>query len=236
LKECRLGLEKDPENKELLELRKQAVARGARWGVVKKGQTKIYNKAGKHIATSAPGTLVEIPDRRKTGRRGRLCCNIVSGERAPHPVYIDSRDLDIFEGVLSQVSEAERTLRTRRAVLAVEIIRMEREIARDANRKNPHADQYAAVKKRYDEFWAKVKDLQAKRDAALGEARIKYADQLRELKGEDVILGREMKDIENKFNAWESHRADVVSSGDVQLQRAELASIDSRLKALEAGQ
>jgi hypothetical protein len=236
LKECRLGLVKDPGNGELLRLRQKAVARGACWGVVKHDQTKIYNKAGKYIGTCAAGSLVEIPDRTKSGKGGRLCCNIVSGVRSPKPVYIDADALDVVEGLISQAGDGEKNLRVRRAVLASEISKIERDIARDASRKNPHADEYAAAKKKYDEFWAKVKNLQTKRDGAVGAARMRYVEQLRELKGQDVVLGREMTEIENKHKAWELHRADVVDGGDIQLQRAELASINDRLKALEAGQ
>lgn len=79
------------------------------------------------------------------------------------------------------------------------------------HRENPYAEEYAAAKAAYEEYWRLVRELTAKRDAASGAERIRYSNQLREMRAENTRLSNALQAAGKKFKNWREEQSE--SSG-----------------------
>ena len=101
---------------------------------------------------------------------------------------------------------------------------------------NPHADAYEQAKLAYDRYWKKANALQAKWESAEGGDRMRYFDELRSLKGEDIRVGKAYERAKANYEAWKRQNPEPPSTAISHraLLQSELAKIDRKLDDLGA--
>ena len=72
---------------------------------------------------------------------------------------------------------------------------------------NPYAREYAAIKAEYEGFTKKVRQLQATRDSAQGDARMRHIDTLRLMKAQGIALRTALETAERKYESWNAAHA-----------------------------
>lgn len=146
-----------------------------------------------------------------------------SGERGPEnttaPVVPTSR------------SEEEKRLRNREAELVAQLESAKRASASRPVPQNPHAQEYARARKAYDDFWKKAKDLEKKMNASTGAERIRYGDQLRLMKGEDIRIGQALQAAWKKLKDWQDKQTSNAGEEQIPSLDTELADVRNRLRA-----
>jgi hypothetical protein len=144
----------------------------------------------------------------------------------------------VGSGAVTQADEEmKKTLKARQAQLAEEIEKISNEHAADGNKENPYAAEYSAAKAAHKEFWAKVKKLTAKRDAAKGEERLKYIDELHKLKGQDLKVAEARDTAKKKYKDWENaNSADPAKNQRLADLESELADVQDKLYKIEDAQ
>jgi hypothetical protein len=207
--------------------------RPGHWAVVRHPRTPVYNEKGKFLTRLAPGVLADVKEIRMT-KSGDLALCRVPGERAVRgDVLISAADLDVQRGPLEAADKQVVDLRVGRAHLTVELAEMKQQAAGTLRTDNPYAAEYAATQKAYNTYWSKARDLQAKRDAATGDKREKFADELRGMKGEDFVVGQAMEGAKKKYDAWNAaHPRSPSASPEMRQIETNLANINTELKRI----
>jgi hypothetical protein len=84
----------------------------------------------------------------------------------------------------------------------------DRRHASSRQRENPYRDEYVAAKRRYVRFFKKTKELRLKRDRASGSTRVKYEDQLRQLKRKGIRLQQKYEAAARRYKEWEKKHSE----------------------------
>ena len=218
-------------------------ASGPRWGVIKVSEGHAYEVNGKFRQSLPAGTIVDVRDVRDTSA-GRLAICRLTDAVGPS-ILVPENELDLHPGRYSDASPAERRLRSRRAVVMARI-----EKARQAatppgpaedwlSKANPHADAYRKAKGELDALQRRAADVQARWDKATGGERMKYADELREMKTEQVRLETACRQVRSKAEEWAAahpvppaEATPPASPPESTPDEMELAEIDKQLKML----
>ena len=203
--------------------------------MVRNSTVKAYNDSGKFLRRLAAGTLVELSEVRPHGDGDLAVCSVDQGGRMVAGVLVRLRDIETRPGPLDAASDTEKELRSRRAMLADRLREASsRETAAAVDPPNPHADAYRSAKATYEEFWREVTALQRKRDAAQGAEHVRYSDMLRQMKGDDIRIGKAYEAAKERYDAWQPRPRAGRAEPDpaTARMRAELAAIDERLAAL----
>lgn len=212
-------------------------AQNVKWGVVKSAGASAFNKSGRFMHKIDPGTLVEISETKKLGKEKLVVCTVHYNGRKIPDVLMRTRDFNIRPGSLSQVSEEEKNLRAREVQLFLKIKERKNRLAAAQVRHNPYTKKYTAAKVAHKKYWEKARELQAKRDSARGADHVRYEDQLRKMKGEDIRLAQDIEEAKKKFDAWKARHARIPDSDPkIAALEAELEDVQSRLYTIEKQQ
>lgn len=203
-----------------------------KWAVVRGTNTKAYDSTGKFLRVVPPGTVVEIESYRTSNVGELAVCRIADAAAPTQPVLILTGNLDPIRTQNPSTAQREKELRAVRARLEAELAGL-----KEINTQNPHAQEYAAAKKAYDEFWSRVRELQAKRDSAVGDKRMQYSDELYKLKGRSVEVGRRYEAAKKKYEEWQRTATAVDKANDPRaiLLRTRLTEVERELSALTNG-
>ena len=130
------------------------------------------------------------------------------------------------------VGSLKQKLKAAEARLVNEINRLERELASDPRSRNPYAAEYRDALAAYMEFEKEAEKIRKKRDAATGDAHLRYEDQLRRLKAEDIRLGHEFSSAKQKYMAWNREHP---NGSRIDRLKSELSEVRARLKETDRG-
>ncbi|MFO7871619.1 MAG: hypothetical protein R6V03_09340 [Kiritimatiellia bacterium] len=185
------------------------------WGIVRLRRAEARDTSGTVAGTVPLGTLVDIYDVQTIRNTKYALCDAVYEGDQVCDILIAVDDLHVRPGPLAGTTAVEKKLRIELAGLLFEL----QKESRKQNNANPHADQYRRAKKEYDEFWAKVKTLQKKRDNSTGAEHMRCADQLRMMKGQDRIVHNNLKEARKKYEKWEEQHGTRANPRLDELQR-----------------
>lgn len=209
------------------------------WGVVRAVKAGVYDRKGKLIAKARAGTIVDVREKKRTKAGLVLVCRILENKADKTKDYVlRARDVEVRVGSYGKAGEKEKSLTIEVAELQAEIQASERVSVESDALDNPHRAAYLQAKKAYDRFWQKVKALEKQRDSATGDKRVAALDGLRELKGEDVRLGREFETVKSRYDAWNRTRSGPASaneSAETKTLRRRLAKARQELASVGAG-
>jgi tetratricopeptide (TPR) repeat protein len=232
---CDLALTANPKDTRALSLKQSISSQRAgytRWAVVKRPEIRAYDMKGMSVASFKSGSIVEISEIRKAADGELAVCRVVDPPFATSPVYMRVVDLNVVNGIYASVSEEEKTLRIRESTLMADIMRLTASLAESHDKDNPHAAEYQRARARYDAFWKKVNELSAKRDNSTGGERMRAIEELREMKGEDITVGKALEAAKKKCDEWtKSHPAQETSPA-IESIKADLANVRQQLAAL----
>lgn len=194
------------------------------WGVTEK-PASLYERNGKRLERQLPGgVLVEQVGTGNSSLGEVALCLIWEENRWQGPWLIDAANLFRFAGRRDEVDADELELLLRYCDLNGKIEERRQEILKGNIGDNPHFAPLRDLKLRYDASAARAKKLTAERDTAQGAERGQIADQLRQLKDEEVRLRRQIEELTVKYEDWK--RGNARPSAD--------PSQDARIKALTA--
>ncbi|NQT92378.1 MAG: hypothetical protein HQ559_06425 [Lentisphaerae bacterium] len=208
------------------------------WGVVRAGRSGVYDRNGKLVAKARAGTILDIREKKKTKAGLLLVCRILDAKADSTRDYVlRARDVEIREGSYADASEQEKSLTIEAAELEAEIAVSARSASAAVSADNPHRGPYLAAKKEYDKFWDRVKELERQRDTTTGDNRVAALDELRSLKGEDVLLGRKFEAAKRPYDKWNQAqpRPGNPDNGEIKALRSRLAKVRKKLTAVGTG-
>ena len=120
------------------------------------------------------------------------------------------------------------------ATLIAEIDHLRADQAKARMKDNPFKPAYDAAAASYNAYWAKVKQLQDKHRTATGEARVRLADDLKRMKGEDVRVGKALEDAKKKMTDWQDKNgAAPVTDPRIKSLQDQLAGLQVQIQSLD---
>jgi hypothetical protein len=200
------------------------------WGVVKVQSGTALDRSG-NVVGRAPGGLTLTVSSLFASASGQMAlCSAVTPSSLPPEFVMNAAEIELRAGAYADASDGERALVGRKATLEVNLGRAQRQADEAARGRNPFAAEYERAQAQYRTFWDRAKDLQAKRDAATGDARMRYGDELRMMKGRDIELGRNLKAAKEKYDAWNrDHSGAPAPDARTEAMKAEIARLDAEL-------
>ncbi len=202
---------------------------GARWGIVTMARTSYYSSKGKFMGHLPPGSLVDIVDIKRNNDDWLALCKSPENP-AGATVLVSAGHLEIYDGRVTALDRKLKALYVQRAQLKVEIETRRREARTAVRADNPHARIYASARKAHRAYWDKVEDLTAKRDASTGEAQMRYSNELRTMKGDDIRLGQAYESARDQYQAWNAaHPRPATDDEQTTRLVVELTRIEGRL-------
>ncbi len=209
-----------------------AVPANAQWAVVNAPQARTYTRDGKFAGRIDAGTLVDVVDVTASDVGDLAVCALRSGSLRGKEYVIRADELEIRPGSVAAAPEQERQLCAVRARLTAALVERRSQLEAMQESRNPHARDYTKAKDEYIAFWKDVKRLTALRDTSEGAKRVRYGDELRRMKDEEIALGTRYRTAKAKHEAWKAeHGADVDLSSDSVAQRiqTQMADVDEQL-------
>lgn len=202
-----------------------------RWGITRNAKARVYDLSGKYLRTIPAGVVLRIDGIRKSSAGLMALCSGMQDTRLAAPVLLKAADLELDDRELDTVNAGELALRSERGKLVASL-----EEARKApNPRNPFASEYATIKAKYLAYWKRVKDLQKKRDNSAESDHVAYADELRQLKGEDIRIGQAFEAAEKNYKDWNAaHPEAAASNPAIRALETDLAEIDTQIDAIAA--
>ena len=174
----------------------------AQWAVVIRSDAPVYSTAGKFQRRIAAGTLATVDDVQRTKSGEFAICRLEAQPLRSDPVLLRTSEIEILAGDLSTVGRREKELWAEKARLLARIAEAA-EAAKGAIRAdNPYAVEYTNKKKAYTQYWKRVKELQALRDKAADADHMMYEDELRSMKGRDILVGTAYEGIKRQYERW----------------------------------
>lgn len=135
----------------------------------------------------------------------------------------------------ARATEQRNNLLARQAELTAEIDRIKRKLSATPRAQNPYAQEYASAKAAHSRYWKKVRELQKKRDSAADADHVRYSDELRKMKGEDIRLGLALEAAKKQYVAWNADHTKISSNVELHALESELENIKRQLHAIETG-
>jgi hypothetical protein len=207
---------------------------GSRWATIKVPDAAAYTMKGKFVGTLKAGAILNIL-RTTNSAAGEVAVVLpdIPMDEEEKEVLILVKEMNVHPGLLSKVDPRGRELYVREAELQAKLRAMWYELSGKSKTGNPFAAEYLAAKDVYDRYWAKVRDLQAKRDKGDGAARMKYADELRAMKGDDVRVGLAFEAARKKHESWQNPAGKIeITSPEMEAMKKELAGVRDQLRQM----
>lgn len=220
-------------------------AKPAQWGVVMAAKAPAFGLNGAFRQHLPAGTIVDIAEVVESNEGQALRCRVA--DSTGPTIFVRARDVETVQGALASAGTQEKSLRKRRAELKcrIEALRNEPPAATGATAArgssgNPHAREYEKARAAQDAFRKKANDLVARMEASTGAERMKYADELRLMKGEEGPVAQAFETAKQAFDKWEAeHPAAAAEApateaaaadGEGAELAAELAKIEEELR------
>jgi len=206
------------------------------WGVTIAPKAPIYGTNGKLLGRVPAGSLLKVIRHKKTTSGDLVVCTIMLNGRKQAEAFIRLKDTTLHGGSLSATTSEERTLCIRHARLLADITAREKQLKDSAAGRNPHMKEYAKAAREYKQLATKANTLRKAYNSASGPRRMEIADELRNLKHDEVRISQAYKTAKKQKTAWQiEHPATEPDlDGDSQLQRLrqEVAAVEQKLTAL----
>ncbi len=205
----------------------------ARWGIVSSSKASYYTRKGKFLGHLSPGTALNIVKITQTKKGSIAVCRPFK-QSSSDIILINPEHLLFHNSDINNLSKELEHLYVQQAELTAEIATIKKQKAKELRRDNPYARKYAINKKEYHDYWQKVKDLTKKRDAASNAEHLKYADELRSMKGEDIIIANNLKQVKSDYYNWNiAHPLPENSDPKVNKLLTELDRIGNIISSME---
>lgn len=206
------------------------------WGiVVSNTNVPVISSSGEFLQLLPPGSTVDVISSSAT-TNGMLMCKVnIAGETTN--VLLPASAVYTRQGSISAVTEEHKFLITKIATLTTQINELKQQLdgAQDVRHLNPYAAEYESVKRSYEEFWRKVKELTAKRDSSIAGERMRYVEQLQRMKGQDIILAQKYKTAKEKYEQWNvTHDKITPAKRKLEQLEKQLAQYQERLNDIES--
>ncbi|MBL7114489.1 MAG: hypothetical protein ISS35_01875 [Kiritimatiellae bacterium] len=208
------------------------------WGVVTSDSAPAYTQDGNHFMDLSAGTLLTIHDHNRTQSGESVSIGRILGGNGTI-VMIRTSALDEQRGSLSTLSIDERKLRIRRAKLLAALHAQPEEQAagNGSHGSNPHTATYRKARKEYLAFGERVKELTESMNAATGAKRMNFANELRNMKGEDIRLKAAYDAASEQYKAWRNAHPRTAQNGARTTSsrrriEAEIADVERELRQL----
>lgn len=203
------------------------------WGIVSAPKASYYTTKGKFIGHLSPGTALNIIKITETGKGPIAVCRPFK-QSSSELILTNPDHLTIRHNNINKISKELEKMYVQHAQLKAEIDTIKKQKAKELRRDNPNARKYTICKKRYHDYWAKVEDLTKKRDTASGKKQMDYADELRLMKGEDIIIANELKEAKQEYNKWNlTHPRPENNNSEVNNLLTELSRIGKIISRME---
>lgn len=206
--------------------------KNGKWAVVKRSETRAYDMKGAAAASVKAGTVIDVSEIKKAADGELAVCRIVEPPFATAPLYMRVVDLILIDGAYATVDPNEKALRIREATLTADITRLTASLTESHERGNPHLAEYERARTRYDNFWAKVKELSKKRDDSTGGERMRAIEQLRAMKGEDVVVAKALESVKKKYEEWFKAHPPPETSPAIEAIKSDLANVRQQISSL----
>jgi len=236
MKECEASLASDAHNARALYLKRVIQARSRRWGVLKVA-TKGYDDAGNFIRDLRSGTRVDVSEIQRSPTAGELAvCKMTGDDGSVCEFLIPLKALDLRTGSQNSAKPEARALSAQRAKLLADLNQIKAEQAKSRMKDNPFKPEYDAAYTAYRAFWDKVKQLENQHKKATGEARVSIGDELRQMKGDDIRIGRAFEEAKKKMNEWQDKNGKPTETDPrIAALETQLADLQSKIDALDNG-
>jgi len=235
LKDCEAILKEVPDDAQVLEISKLATANGMRWGAVKISNAPAYDTSGKFLKAMPAGTMLDVANVIKTTREELALCSVATGGNSPAATFLmRCNDLTVNFGDVNKIPEEDQKLFKKEASLDASILTLRAKLAASTiDSQNPFAAEYKDAKQAHEVYWAKVRAVQKKRDnASNSDDKMRYADELRQLKGEDIRLGMALDAAKKKYDQATTSNAANIKSPELDAMLSELADVRDRIKSI----
>lgn len=202
------------------------------WGVTVSPLTKCYTRNGKMLGELKPGKLLDIEEVTNTKAGEVALCFPVESIGLKSEFVVRTFDIVIYPGRLADVDGETKKLCLQDAFLRSRIEQEKKNLVAQAEARNPYAAQYTTAKDAHEKYWVKVKDLQAKRDSNKGGDLMKYADELRRLKGQDIALANTLEKAKEKYDGWKAQNKideSALTSPRLEAMQKELSAVQAKL-------
>jgi len=201
------------------------------WGIVADHEARVYTLEGKFLGRVNAGSLVTILRKAKSGSKQFAVCR---SKADPDPFLMAEEDLHVYAGSFEGASTESLGMCVRYAELAAEKARIEKDIAKTGRTDNPHHPEYKVAKHAYVSYWKKVKELTRLREEADSSDRIRYGDELRELKGEDIRVGQAYEAAKQRYEQWNAAHP---AAGDPRIRKLqdEIERLEARITGANEG-
>lgn len=203
------------------------------WGITVSPLSKCYTRNGKMLGELKPGKLLDIQEVTNTKAGEVALCSPIESIGLKSEFVVRTFDIVIYPGRLADMDDETKKLCLQDAYLRCRIELEKKNLVAQAEGRNPYAAQYAKAKDAHEKYWARVKDLQAKRDSNQGGDLMKYADELRRLKGQDIALANTLEKAKEKYDGWKAQNAvdeSKLTSSQLEAMQKELLAIQAKLR------
>ena len=208
---------------------------GPNWGLVSVHEARSFSMKGSARARINAGTVLAVLAEKKTSLGDCLECVAFPLGPAQARFLIRKKDLLMFGGDPSDLPKAAQRLLSEKAKRLADMRKIKDAAEKASLMKNPHYRVHQAARADYIAYWKKVKALQKARDAGQGASQVNAEDQLRQLKGQDIQVGKAYKSTKADYEAWKkANPVDASVNNDPRYSKAREArdSIDAELAAL----
>ena len=204
------------------------------WGIVSSPKASYYTTKGKFIGHLSPGTALTIIKITNTEKGPIAVCRPFK-QKTSDIILTNSDNLTIRNNNINSINKKLEQLYAKQAQLMAEITTIKKQKAKELRRDNPYARKYAICRKEYHDYWRKVKDLTSKRDAATNKNQMDYADKLRLMKGNDIIVANKLTEIKSEYDNWNlTHPRPAENNNEVNNLTTELSRIGKIISSMEA--
>ena len=235
IRECNLGLKLQPDNPDLLGLRRKASARGIQWAVVRNSKALVFDRSGRSIGSLSVGTLLNVHEIKKVPRDTLAYCTKPAETQSQPAFFVRLADLNVRSGPAADAPPELKDLASKQASLQADLEKLRTRKSSQLNQANPNARELETAKAERKAYWVKVEELKKKFDSASGDSRMKIHDQLRAMRGEDVRVEQRYEKARQQYDTWETaHLAVQEADSDLGAVEAELAKVGDAIARLEA--
>lgn len=204
------------------------------WGIVSAPKASYYTRKGEFIGHLPAGTVLTIIKITET-KKGPIAVCRPFRQKSSEIILTNPNHLTIRHNNIYNISKELEQLYTQQAQLEAEVATTKKQQAKELRRDNPHARRYAICKREYHDYWRKVKDLTEKRDAASNKKKMDYADNLRLMKGNDIIVANKLKQIKSEYDNWNlGHPRPTGNNNEVENLLTELSRIEKIISKMES--
>ncbi len=192
--------------------------RDSQWGIANVPEARLYDTNGRFLGRVPTGTLFSISQVRRSDAGDIAVATMRTAAGDLRDVVVRTTDIRIQPGAIDRTTARERELTAQLANVEAAISVRQRELEAAFEARNPHSREYQETRARYAEFWKGIEERQAAHEKATGGERMRLANELRQLKVDDVRFRREFEAVRARYQEWKD-RNQLDPAGDDVMQR-----------------